>query len=143
MKSGKIARWRGCIDCVIRLILKILNFFSALHRGKKTIHDVDLLMRLYTKHKILDTKNPGALRKAWNLLVDEYNHGISVDGTPGTFTKTQLFDKIKNYKKTLRDSKSAAVKSFKRTGILKLLPFLIFQYFFFHRIFIVIFVTII
>ena len=73
-------------------------------------------MQLHTKHRIVDTKNPGLLKNAWKKLVDEYNVGMTEDGIPGTFTKTQLFDKVKGYKKSLRDKKSASVRSFKKTG---------------------------
>ena len=78
---------------------------------------MDLLMQLHKKHNITGTRNPSVLKNAWQKLTDEYNAGMTSDGIQATFTKKQLTEKIKNYKKSIKDKKSTSLKSFKKTGM--------------------------
>ena len=68
-------------------------------------------MDLIRTSKVNDTSNPAVKRKKWLEITKKYNEA---NGT--SYTKIQLDNKSKNYKKSLSKENSKLKTSYKKTG---------------------------
>ena len=74
-------------------------------------HNMDLLMDLVQKNKLLEKNNPSYRKAIWEKITEKYN-----DANNSDFTKKQLSDRFQNYKRQLKDEKSNLKISQKKTG---------------------------
>ena len=74
-------------------------------------HNMDLLMDLVQKNKLLEKSNPQYRKAIWEKITEKYN-----DANNSDFTKKQLSDRFQNYKRQLKDEKSNLKISQKKTG---------------------------
>ena len=83
-----------------------------LFQGPKLDIDINLLMSYFETSKIREFSSPAVKKQKWIEITEKYNNK---KGT--TFSKSQLDNKLKSYKRSLSTKQSKLKTSHKKTGI--------------------------